>query len=150
MAPSRSFCSGRTRTLLSPPPLFLPEPHPTSQETTLFHDFPHSLIVTPIHLPHIIPSNPYLRSTHNLCIVRFAVTPKPTDVGEHLKPSTRPYHQEWWLNHLFYIPRGAAVIPCGGCTDTPTPCLWCSSRELKLRPMLLYHAIIYFLIRSRS
>ena len=51
--------------------------------------------------------------------VRFFITPKPTDVDEHLKPSTRAYHQEWRLVHLFYIHIGAAVIPCGGCTDTP-------------------------------
>ena len=71
--------------------------------------------------------------------VRFSVTPKPANVDEHLKLSTRPYHQEWWLVHLFYIPRGVAVIPCGGFTDTPTPCLQRSSRELILRPMLWYH-----------
>ena len=46
--------------------------------------------------------------------LRFVVTPKLADVDEYLKPSTRPYHQEWQLVHLFYIPRGAAVIPCGG------------------------------------
>ena len=71
--------------------------------------------------------------------VRFVVTPKPADVGEHLKPNTRPYHQVWWLFHIFNIPRGAAIIPWGGCTDTPTPCLQRSSGELNLRPMIWYH-----------
>ena len=37
--------------------------------------------------------------------VSFAVTPKLVDVGEHLKPSTRPYRQEWWLNHFLYSQR---------------------------------------------
>ena len=70
--------------------------------------------------------------------VRFVVTPKPADVGEHLKPNTRPYHQEWLLVDLFYISRGA-VIPCGGCINTPTPRLQLSSGELNLKPMLWYH-----------
>ena len=49
--------------------------------------------------------------TTNLTHVRFSVTPKPTDIDERLKPTTRPYHQE--------ISRGAAVTKC--CyTDTPT------------------------------
>ena len=71
--------------------------------------------------------------------VRFSVTPKPACVYEHLKPSTRTYHQEWRLVHLFYFPRAAMVIPCGGCTDTPTPRLRRSLRELNLGPMLWYH-----------
>ena len=56
-------CSGYNRTLLSPLPLLLLKPYPTSQNTTLFLEFPHSFIVTPIHLPRIIPSNPHLHST---------------------------------------------------------------------------------------
>ena len=52
--------------------------------------------------------------------VRFGVTPKLSDVGEHLKPSTKPNHYQSKLVHLFYIPRGAAVRPCEGCIDTPT------------------------------
>ena len=59
-------CSGCTRTLLSPLPLLLPKPYSTSQKTTPFLDFPHCLILTPIHLPCIIPSNPHLHDTHNL------------------------------------------------------------------------------------
>ena len=71
---------------------------------------------------------------------RFFVTPKPVDIDEHLKPNTRPYyHHEWRLVHLFYIPRGAVVIPCRGCTDTPTPRLWRNSGELNLKPVLWYH-----------
>ena len=75
--------------------------------------------------------------------VRFFVTPKPADVDEHLKPSTRPYHQEWWLVHLFYIIRGVEVIPCGGCTDTPTRCLRRSAGEFEPEPMLWYHVRFY-------
>ena len=69
-------------------------------------------------------------------IVRFVVKPIPVDFDVHLNPKTSPYHQDWRLVHLFYSPRGAAIIPCGGCTDTPTPCLRCSSGELNLRPMI--------------
>ena len=70
-------------------------------------------------------------------------SPKPTDIDEHLKPSIRPYHQEWRLVHLFYISRGAAVIQCGGCIDTLTPRLEHSSGELNLRPMLWYHVQVH-------
>ena len=48
----------------------------------------------------------------------LVVTPKPAYVDEHLKPDTMPYHEEWQLVHLFYIPKGVAVIPCGGTTYT--------------------------------
>ena len=59
-------CSSHSRTLLSPLPLLLPKPYPTSQKTTLFLEFPHSFVITSIHLPHIIPSNPHLCDTPNL------------------------------------------------------------------------------------
>ena len=36
--------------------------------------------------------------------VRFFVTPKPTEVDEHMKPRTRPYYQKWQLVHIFIFP----------------------------------------------
>ena len=35
-----------------------------------------------------------IASLKMLTSVRFFGTPKPADVYEHLKPNTRPYHQE--------------------------------------------------------
>ena len=37
-------------------------------------------------------------------IVRFVITPKPAYVDEHLKPSTRPYHQEFpEMRRLYHV-----------------------------------------------
>ena len=33
--------------------------------------------------------------------VGFVVTPKPTNVYEHMKPTIRPYYQEWRLVNIF-------------------------------------------------
>ena len=59
-------CSNCTKTLLNPLPLLLSEPHPTFQNTTLFLDFPHILVVNSIHLPCIIPSNPSIHGTRDI------------------------------------------------------------------------------------
>ena len=53
---------------LGPAPLLQSKTHPTSQDTTLLHNFPHNIIMTQIHLTSIIPSNPHLHNTHSLCI----------------------------------------------------------------------------------
>ena len=55
------------------------------------------------------PTSPLQRSSGELNLrphlsfhVRFVITPKPTDVDEHLKLITRPYdYQEWRLRHIF-------------------------------------------------
>ena len=39
--------------------------------------------------------------------VRFFVTPKPTNVDEHLEPNTRPYHEEFSKVQQLYH----AVLP---------------------------------------
>ena len=123
-----------------------PSIRPYLQEWWLVHLFyiPRGTMVIPCGGCTDTPTPRLWRSSRELNLrpmlwyhVRFVLTPKPTDVDEHLKTSTRPCHQEWQLVHLFYIPRGAAVIPCGGCTNTPTPRH--SSGELNLRPMLWYH-----------
>ena len=59
-------CFNRSKTLSYPLPLLLLKPYSSSCNNTSFIGFPHSPIVTSIHLPHIIPSNPRLHNTHNL------------------------------------------------------------------------------------
>ena len=47
-------------------PLLFPKPYSTSQNTTFFLNFLHSLVINSIHLPCIIPSNPHLCNTQKL------------------------------------------------------------------------------------
>ena len=51
----------------------------------LVHSYPYPYVMERIMMVRRLASSPY-------DIVRFAFTPKPADVNEHLKPNTRPYH----------------------------------------------------------
>ena len=66
-----SSCFGCNMTLSYSLPLLLPKLCSSSRKTTSFFGFPHSPFITPIHLPHIIPSNPRLCDTHSLCTPEF-------------------------------------------------------------------------------